>query len=76
MADAVHIIDEKEWKKRKGHDSKKNGIPLCPNCHRVFDEILRPYLHRALHEFGSKDLPKTWEKNNKLTVLDHDILSN
>jgi hypothetical protein len=75
MADAVHIIDEKEWVRRIGHDSKKNGIPLCPNCHRVFDEILRPYLFRALEAFGSQDLPQSWRQNNKLTVVDHNIIS-
>ena len=74
MADAVHIIDEKEWKTRNKRDSQKNGVPLCPNCHRVFDEILRPYLYRALHEFGSRELPACWKSNNKLTVMDHDIL--
>lgn len=74
MSDAVHIIDEKEWIRRIGHDSKKNGIPLCPNCHRIFDEILRPYLHRALQEFGARDLPDSWKQNNKLTVVDHNIL--
>ena len=73
MADAVHIIDKKEWVQRKKQDSQKNGIPLCPNCHRVFDEVLRPYLHRALHDFGVRDLPECWKRNNKLTVVDHDI---
>ena len=48
LPDAVHIIDEKEWKSKLDQDSKINGIPLCPNCHRVFHEVLRPYLHRAL----------------------------
>jgi hypothetical protein len=75
MADAVHIVDEKEWVRQIGHDSKKNGIPLCPNCHRVFDEILRPYLYRALEAFGSRGLPRSWKQNNKLTVVDHNIIS-
>lgn len=68
LPDAVHIIDEKEWKEKAGCDRQLNGIPLCPNCHRVFDEVLRPYLYRALKEFGSRDLPMSWHKNNKLTV--------
>jgi len=64
--DAVHIIDEKEWKDKMGDDSKNDGIPLCPNCHRVFDEVLRPYLYRALKEYGCEGLPESWEKNNKM----------
>jgi len=41
-----------------------NGIPLCPNCHRVFDEVLRPYLYRALSAFGATGLPKSWTASN------------
>ena len=70
LPDAAHIVDEKEWKDRKGNDSKVNGIPLCPSCHRVFDEILRPYLYKALVEFGTKDLPMGWSKSNKLLVTE------
>ncbi|MEK6805696.1 MAG: HNH endonuclease [Pseudomonadota bacterium] len=73
LPDAVHIVDEKEWKSKLGQDSKINGIPLCPNCHRVFDEVLRPYLHRALSKFGSADLPITWKKSNKLAVTEQDL---
>ena len=67
LPDAVHIIDEKEWKDKKGNDSKDNGIPLCPNCHRVFDEEFRPYLYKALKKYGCKGLPKGWSKNNKIS---------
>jgi hypothetical protein len=70
LPDAVHIIDEKEWINKIGHDSKANGMPLCPNCHRVFDEILRPYLHRALEMFGCGNLPSSWSKPNKITVTE------
>jgi predicted restriction endonuclease len=73
LPDAVHIIDEKEWKAKLGSDRQTNGIPLCPNCHRVFDEVLRPYLFRALHEFGVTGLPNSWKKNNKLTVTEEDL---
>lgn len=73
LPDAVHIIDEKEWKAIKGHDSKDNGIPLCPNCHRIFDEVLKPYLYKALKEYGYKDLPKGWSKNNKITVTEQNL---
>jgi predicted restriction endonuclease len=73
LPDAVHIIDEKEWKAKLGCDRQANGIPLCPNCHRVFDEVLRPYLHRALKEFGVTGLPESWQKNNKITVTEGDL---
>lgn len=73
LPDAAHIIDEREWKNRNGTDSQRNGIPLCPNCHRVFDEVLRPYLYRALEEFGATGLPQCWQNNNKITVTDKDL---
>ena len=69
--DAVHIIDKKEWKGRS--DRQTNGMPLCPNCHRVFDEVLRPYLFLALNEFGCKDLPESWRRSNKRTVTEQDL---
>ena len=53
-------------------DSKDNGIPLCPNCHRVFDEVLRPYLYRALVKYGCKGVPESWSKSNKMTVTEKD----
>lgn len=71
LPDAVHIIDEKEWKAKMGCDRQINGIPLCPNCHRVFDEVLRPYLYRALQAFGG--IPASWKNNNKLTVTEEDL---
>jgi hypothetical protein len=67
--DAVHIIDEKEWKNAKKNDSKVNGIPLCPNCHDIFDEFLKPYLYKALKEFGSTNLPECWKKSNKMPEM-------
>ncbi len=73
LPDAVHIIDEKEWKAKVGCDRQVNGIPLCPNCHRVFDEVLRPFLFRALKGFGVTDLPQSWGKNNKITVTEEDL---
>ena len=76
LPDAVHIIDEKEWKSKVGTDRQVNGIPLCPNCHRVFDEILRPYLHRALKAFGCTGLPGSWVKSNEITVTEHDLALN
>ncbi len=73
LPDAVHIIDAKEWKQRVKCDRQANGIPLCPNCHRVFDEVLRPYLSRALKEFGATGLPRSWEKSNKITVTEQEL---
>jgi hypothetical protein len=66
-------IDKKEWKAQVGSDRQANGIPLCPNCHRVFDEMLRPYLHRVLDKLGVTGLPKSWRKSNKLTVTEQDL---
>jgi lysyl-tRNA synthetase class I len=57
----------------KGHDSKDNGIPLCPNCHRVFDEVLKPFLYRALIKYGCQNLPKGWSKSNKIRISERDL---
>lgn len=74
LPEAVHIIDSNEWKGKRGCDRQINGIPLCPNCHKVFDDVLRPYLYNALAEFGVKDLPECWKKSNKLSdVTHHDL---
>lgn len=76
LPDAAHIIDEKEWKGRESLacDRQVNGIPLCPNCHRVFDEVLRPKLYKALLDFGATGLPDSWKANNKKqNVTEHDI---
>lgn len=73
LPDAVHIIDKEEWLARNAEDRQENGIPLCPNCHRVFDEVLRPYLYRALEAFGVKDLPDCWQGNNKLSVSEESL---
>jgi hypothetical protein len=76
LPDAAHIIVEKEWKSRDklACDRQVNGIPLCPNCHRVFYEVLRPKLLEALRDFGSTGLPNSWKVNNKKqTVTEQDI---
>lgn len=69
LPEAAHIIDEKEWKEKHKVDRQVNGIPLCPNCHKVFEEVLRPYLYRSLKEFGVKGLPHCWSKSNKLSEV-------
>ena len=62
---AAHIIDGKEWKSEKVNDSQDNGLPLCPSCHTVFDDYLRPRLFTALEKYGCKGLPKKWQRSNK-----------
>ena len=57
---AAHIIDE-------GPERDWNALSLCPNCSTVFDEVVRPKLHKALSEFGAKGLPKSWSKDNKIS---------
>lgn len=68
--DAAHIIDGKEWKKKKGTDSQVNGLPLCKTCHAVFDDYLRSRLFLALSEFGAKGLPMTWKESPKKQIKD------
>jgi len=43
---------------------------LCPNCHRVFEEKIRPKLHVALVDWmkNHRNLPKSWSKDNKISV--------
>jgi hypothetical protein len=57
---AAHIVDEQE-------KPDINGISLCPNCSTVFDEKVRPMLYRALTAYGTKNLPRSWCKDNKLS---------
>ena len=67
LPEAAHIVDGKEWKATVGDEQEVNGFPLCPNCHKVFDDVLRPYLYRALEAFGTKSLPKCWKQSNKVS---------
>jgi len=69
LPEAAHIIDEKEWTARLEADRQKNGIPLCPNCHKIFDEVLRPYLYGALKLFGARRIPKCWRRSNKISTV-------
>jgi predicted restriction endonuclease len=61
--DAAHIIDE-------GPETDANALCLCPNCHRVFEEKIRPKLHVALADWMANHhrLPRSWECDNKLSV--------
>ncbi|MFA5316090.1 MAG: hypothetical protein WC369_01545 [Dehalococcoidales bacterium] len=58
---AAHIIDE-----IKGA-AGWNALSLCPNCHSVFEDRIRPKLYKALKEFKVKGLPKSWAKSNKIS---------
>jgi|SRR5713226_7730122 len=74
LPEAAHIIDGTEWTQKIGSEQLVNGIPLCPNCHKVFDDVLRPYLFRALESFGATGLPKCWKKSNKVSdVTDRNL---
>jgi hypothetical protein len=42
-----------------------NALSLCPNCHSVFEDQLRPKLYKALLEYGCKELPLSWAKSKK-----------
>jgi hypothetical protein len=57
---ATHIIDEIKGAK------EFNALSLCPNCHAVFEDIIRPKLYQALIKYGTKKLPKSWKQSNKL----------
>ena len=57
---AAHIIYE-------GPERVWNAISLCPNCSTVFDELVRPKFYVALKNFRTIGLPKSWEKDNKLS---------
>jgi predicted restriction endonuclease len=66
--DVAHIIDESDWKNRKGGPHcEENLISLCPNCHHSFDEVIRPILYKALSKFGAKRLPNSWKRDNKMS---------
>lgn len=60
---AAHIIDE-------GPETEWNAISLCPNCSTVFDEKVRPKLWKALIEWGAKNLPESWSRDNKMSHCD------
>ena len=52
----AHIIAEG---KKRGN----NLLMLCPSCHIMFDTHLKPKIHKALIEFGVKDLPPSWRQS-------------
>jgi len=64
--DAAHIVDEIH---NHGVPGDWNALSLCPTCHRLFEDLFRPKLYRALVEFGAKRLPKSWVRSNKGTNL-------
>ena len=58
---ATRIIDEisgsQNW----------NAVSLCPNCAAMFDDKIRPKLYKALSEYGTTNLPKSWQRSNKIS---------
>ena len=64
--DAAHIIDE-------GPENDTNAMCLCPNCHRVFEEKIRPKLHLALVDWMKTHgkLPESWSRDNKISVREN-----
>jgi len=64
--DAAHIVDEQNGT-GGSVDGDWNALSLCPTCHRVFDDKLRPKLYRALARCGAIRLPASWEQSNKQT---------
>ena len=79
LPDAVHIIDEKEWKERVGCDRQVNGIPLCPNCHRVFDEVLdhtcfvlfSPLAQQAFQRAGKQTTSSRLPSRHWISAMNH-----
>lgn len=67
--DASHLVDEIRGTGGMEHGDW-NVLSLCPTCHRLFEDQLRPRLYRALVEFGAENLPKSWSKSNKKLLAD------
>jgi hypothetical protein len=63
---ASHVIDEIPGS-GGAVDGDWNALSLCPNCHAVFEDKLRPKLYVALQKFGVKKLPLSWKKSNKMS---------
>ncbi len=61
--DVAHIIDEGDWEDKP--DREENLISFCPNCHRSFEDVVRPLFYKALQKFGVTNLPDSWKKDNK-----------
>jgi hypothetical protein len=59
--DAAHVVDEIKG----AGPGDCNALSLCPTCHRVFEDSLRPKLFRALTHAGVEKLPTSWERSNK-----------
>ena len=67
---AAHIIDEV----KSAGKGQWNALSLCPNCATVFDEVIRPKLHKALTEYGAKGLPESWRKDNKISEAIEEVV--
>jgi hypothetical protein len=62
---AAHVIDEIAGS-GGAFGGDWNALSLCPSCHAVFEDTLRPKLYRALKEFGTSNLPPSWAQSNKV----------
>jgi hypothetical protein len=60
---AAHIIDEF----KTAGKGQWNALSLCPNCHTIFDDVIRPKLYAALKEYGVTGLPNSWKKDSKIS---------
>lgn len=56
-----HIIMTKEG------EIASLSILFGPNCSTVFDEVVRPKFYKALQEYGCANLPRSWQKDNKIS---------
>lgn len=64
---AAHVVDEVKGSGTAA-DGDWNALSLCPNCHSLFEDVLRPKLYKALVKSGARNLPGSWEKSNKLSL--------
>lgn len=55
---ASHIVDEASNEVR---DKEDNLINLCPNCHALFDEVIKPTLFRAITLYSGGKVPSSWK---------------
>jgi len=52
-----------------------NILKLCPSCHVMFDDRLKPRLYKALNAAGVTNLPKNWEKSYHLQAIEASMAS-
>ena len=52
----AHIVAE-------GKKAGDNLLMLCPSCHMMFDNHVKPKIFKSLKQIGVKNLPGSWEKS-------------